>query len=92
MAATPVMNPIAEPELSTSGEAVIAEEVCEKTGHDYTNTTLMFARDKHGNAITGAGYDVAAKFQVWVCRRCGGTIELKVLPKLEVRFAKNPRP
>jgi rubrerythrin len=85
---TPALNPQAEPELASSGEAVIAENVCERTGHDYTCSNHHFARDKHSTPFVGMGQDVAAKFQVWICRKCGGTVEVKILPKVERREAK----
>jgi rubrerythrin len=81
---TVTVNPLEVP-LNSDGEAVIAEEVCEKTGHEYTNTNHYFARDKHGNAFKGHGDVVAAKFSVYVCRKCGGTVEVKILPKCDLR-------
>ena|ERR1700732_1514750 len=58
---------------------------CEQSGHDYAFTTTAFNRDEQGIAFWGYGKNDAATFQVWVCRKCGGTIEVEARPRLVQR-------
>jgi hypothetical protein len=58
---------------------------CAPKQHDYAFSTTMFNRDENGVAFWGFGKNNSAQFQTWVCRKCGGTIEVQVRPALVQR-------
>jgi hypothetical protein len=89
---TAVASPLVEPSLTSRGNPSIEQSVCLQHGHEYVNTCTEFKRDKHGNPFTGVGQQSAARYQVWVCRKCGGTTEVKITPKLDVRQPKPSAP
>lgn len=90
--ASKLINPLAEPPISSPGDVEIAHAVCQKQGHDFVLGAYFFHRDKHGNPFRGMGDGEAATFQVIVCRKCGGSQEVQMGPKKDMRHPKLPPP
>lgn len=73
---------------------MVKELTCSEDGHFYHSFPYTFARDKHGNAFRGEGYQKAAKFTTLYCSRCGQTREIQIAPYLEIKVprASEPKP
>lgn len=70
-----------------------SKTVCEVYGHAYHAANYMFSRTNSGKPFRGGPeWHGAAKFAIFVCGKCGSSIECQIGPALEDRAQLFKRP